>query len=218
MSRPLPLALFVSGAGTTMEAIAESTQGGHLPARVALVLADRPHARAIERARHRGLPTEVLPFRGLPEGEWVERADRILHQRGVELVVLAGFLAILPPKFLERWAGRVINVHPSLLPKYGGRGFYGAHVLEAILASGDAETGVTVHLVTPDVDAGPVLAQRRIPLGPGETVETLRERIRPYEIAALESVIRDFADGVLPLPYGPPERPAVTGRGRNGER
>lgn len=216
MSRPLPVALLVSGAGTTMEALAESMQGGHLPARVALVLADRPHARAIERARHRGLPTEVLPFRGMAEAEWVDRADRILHERGAELIVLAGFLAILPARFLERWAGRVINLHPSLLPKYGGRGFYGTHVLEAILASGDAETGVTVHLVTADVDAGPILEQRRFPIGPGETVEMLRERLRPYEIAALENVIRAFADGELPLPYRPPERSAMAGGRRNG--
>ncbi|HEV2316207.1 MAG TPA: phosphoribosylglycinamide formyltransferase [Thermoplasmata archaeon] len=214
MTRPLPLAVFVSGQGTTLDALAEVVQGGHLPARISIVLADRPHAVGIERARHRGLPTEVLPFRGLPEAEWVERADRLLHARGVELVVLAGFLAILPTRFVELWEGRIINLHPSLLPRYGGRGYYGSRVLEAIIDSGDQATGVSVHLVTPAVDEGPVLEQREFHIAEGETVETLRERIRPYEIAALESVIRQFADGTLPLPYHPPARATPTGARR----
>ena len=219
MPRPLPIAVLVSGAGTTLDALAETVLGGHLPARIALVVADRPHAPAIERARARGLPTEVLPFRGLPEGTWADRLDRSLRDRGVELIVLAGFLAILPLGFLERWPGRVINVHPSLLPKFGGRGYYGHRVLEATLASGAEETGVTVHLVTPEVDRGPILAQATVPIPPGETVETLRERLRPYEVALLERVVRDFADGVLPLPgrdaaaAGPADR-----RGANGSR
>jgi phosphoribosylglycinamide formyltransferase-1 len=214
MSRPLPLAVFVSGQGTTLDALAEGMQGGHLPARIAIVLADRPHAVAIERARHRGLATEVLPFRGMPESEWVDRADRILHARGVELIVLAGFLAILPARFVELWEGRIINLHPSLLPRFAGRGYYGTRVLEAIIESGEPETGVTVHMVTPAVDEGPVLEQRSFFVSPGESVETLRERIRPYELAALESVIRQFADGTLPLPYHPPARTTPTGARR----
>jgi phosphoribosylglycinamide formyltransferase 1 len=225
MARPLPIAVLVSGRGSTLEALAETVQGGHLPARLAIVVADRPHAPAIELARHRGLPTEVLPYRGLPEAEWADRLDRLLGDRGVELVVLAGFLAILPERFLARWEGRVINLHPSLLPRHGGRGFYGTHVLAATLASGDLETGVTVHLVTREVDGGPILAQERVVIAPGETVETLRERLRPYEIALLERVIRDFADGVLPLPYtgaraadSRPGRPGGRGPAPGGRR
>lgn len=216
MTRPLPLGMLVSGEGTTLQAIAETTQGGHLPARVALVVSDRPHAPAIERARARGLATEVLPFRGLPETEWCDRLDTALRTHGVELVVLAGFLAILPRRFLDRWSGRVINLHPSLLPRYGGRGFYGARVLQAAIDAGDPETGATVHLVTPEVDRGPILEQRRVPILTGETPETLRERLRPYEIAALESVIRRFADGVLPLPYPSAAGPPRAGQGREG--
>jgi phosphoribosylglycinamide formyltransferase 1 len=201
MSRPLPIALLVSGQGTTADALAETVQGGRLAARIAIVVSDRPHAPAIERARNRGLPTEVLPFRGVDEPTWCRELDTLLRDQRVELVVLAGFLSILPAAFVRLWEGRIINLHPSLLPKYGGRGYYGPRVFAAILASGDAETGVSVHLVTAEVDRGAVLEQRRITIGPGETPETLRERIRPYEIAALESVIRRFADGVWPLPY-----------------
>jgi phosphoribosylglycinamide formyltransferase-1 len=216
MSRPLPLAVLVSGEGTNLQALAETVQGGHLPARIVIVVSDRPHAPAIERARHRGLPTEVLPYRGMEEDVWADRLDALLRARGAELIVLAGFLAILPARFLDRWQGRVINLHPALLPDFGGRGFYGHHVLQAILESGRTETGVTVHLVTPEVDRGPILEQRRFPIGPGETPETLRERLRPYEIAVLESVIRRFADGALPLPYRPPADPLTDAGRRSG--
>jgi phosphoribosylglycinamide formyltransferase-1 len=204
MTRPLPIGVLVSGEGTTLDALAESALGGHLPARVAIVLADRPHVPAIEKARRRGIPTEVVPFRGMPEAEWVARMDALLRQQGVELVVLAGFLAILPARFVELWNGRIINLHPSLLPRYGGRGFYGHHVFEAILAHGDAETGVSVHLVTAEVDRGAVLEQRRMPVPPGATPESMRTMVHPHEVAALESVIRRFAEGELPLPYPTP--------------
>ncbi len=212
MSRPLPLAILVSGPGTTLQALAETIQGGHLPARIVIVVSDRPHSPAIERARHRGLATEVLPFRGMEEELWSDRLDQLLRDRGAELIVLAGFLAILPVRFLDRWTGRIINVHPSLLPRYGGRGYYGRRVLDEILASGDAETGVSVHVVTAEVDGGPILEQRSFTIPTGETAETLRERLRPYEIAALESVIRRFADAQLPLPYPPGPR-TLTGAG-----
>jgi phosphoribosylglycinamide formyltransferase-1 len=214
MTRPLPIAVLVSGEGTTMEALAEAIQGGHLPARILLVLSDRPHAPAIERARRHGIPTEVLPFRGAVEAEWVARVDERLRARGVELVVLAGFLAILPARFVALWEGRIINLHPALLPKYGGKGFYGHHVFEAILASGDPETGISVHLVTAEVDRGPVLEQRRLPVLSGETPDSLRTRVHPLEVAALQEVIRRFADGELPLPY--PARASAPSGGTAG--
>lgn len=174
---------------------------GRLPARLALLLTDRPGAPVVARARAHGTPVEEIPRRGVPEAVWAERADRALVQAGAELLVLAGFLSILPRDFLVRWSGRTINLHPSLLPKYGGRGFYGLRVLAAALEAGDAETGVTVHLVTGEIDAGPVLEQRRLVIEPSESPSHLRERLRPLELEALESVIRRFAEGTYPLPY-----------------
>ncbi|HEY6238291.1 MAG TPA: formyltransferase family protein, partial [Thermoplasmata archaeon] len=126
-----------------------------------------------------------------------------LKERGVELVLLAGFLAILPPEFLRAWSGRTVNLHPALLPRYGGAGMYGRHVHEAVLRSGDSETGVTVHLATDDVDAGPILWQERTSVEPGDTPEVLRERLRPLEMRALSEVLRRFADGTWNLPYAP---------------
>jgi phosphoribosylglycinamide formyltransferase 1 len=215
MARILPIAVLVSGEGTTLEAIDEEITGGHLPAKIVVVVADRPHAPAIERARRRGLPTSVLPFRGSPPSEWAGRLDRVLRESGAELVILAGFLAILPADWVAEWAGRVINVHPSLLPRHGGRGLYGRKVHEAVLAAGERETGVTVHLVTDAVDAGPILYQERIPVEAGDSPEGLRDRIRPVERHALFLVIRRFADGQWSLPYHPSEERAPPGERRD---
>jgi phosphoribosylglycinamide formyltransferase 1 len=201
VTRLLPIGALVSGEGTTLDGLAELMVGGHLPARVTLVVSDRPHAPAIEKARRRGLPTLVLPSHGRPKEEWAEELTRALEDHGVELVVFAGFLSILPPAWVHHWLGRVVNIHPSLLPQYGGRGMYGPKVHAAVLAARERTTGATVHLVTNDVDQGPPLAQERVPVVPDDTVETLRARLHPVEVQLLASVIRRFADGSLPLPY-----------------
>ncbi|HYK92565.1 MAG TPA: phosphoribosylglycinamide formyltransferase [Thermoplasmata archaeon] len=201
MTRPLPIAVFLSGEGTTFDALAEAIAGGHLPARIAMVLADRPHAPGIERARHHGLPTAVRPIRGrTPEG-WTSEVSELLEERGVALIVLAGFLSILPEPFVHRWSGRIINVHPSLLPEHGGRGMFGLRVHGAVLEARETESGATVHLVTDQVDGGPRLLQERVPVSTEDTPESLRDRVRPVERRLLAEVIRRFADGEWPLPY-----------------
>jgi phosphoribosylglycinamide formyltransferase 1 len=208
VTRRLPIGVLVSGEGTTLDALAELVLGDHIPARIALVVSDRPHAPAVEKARLRGLPTLVLPSRGVVPEAWSARLTMELLDQGVELVVLAGFLTILPPSWVARWKGRAINLHPSLLPRYGGPGLYGSRVHAAVLAAGDRETGATVHLVTGDVDRGPVIAQERVAVEPGDTPATLRARLHPVEVALLAATIRRFADGTLPLPYPESETPA----------
>jgi phosphoribosylglycinamide formyltransferase-1 len=218
MARVLPIGVLVSGEGTTLEALAEMAAGAHLPARIALVVADRPHAPAIEKARLRGLPTLVVPTRGVPAEEWSVRLTTELETHGVELVVLAGFLSILPPAWVDHWAGRAINLHPSLLPRYGGPGMYGRRVHEAVLAARERTTGATVHLVTNDVDGGPPIVQERVPVVPDDTPETLRERLAPVEVALLALAIRRFAEGTLPLPYVVSEADAPRRRGERDAR
>jgi phosphoribosylglycinamide formyltransferase 1 len=209
MPRVLPVSFLVSGEGTTLEAIAETIAGGHLAARIALVVADRPYVPAIEKARRRGLATTVIPTRGVPEPDWTRRLSAALRDHGTELVVLAGYLSILPRSWVADWRGRVINVHPSLLPRYGGKGMYGPKVHAAVLAAGERETGATVHLVTEAVDAGPALLQARIPIEVGDTPERLRRRLHPLEVQLLTEVVRHFADGSWPLPYEPREESAL---------
>ncbi|MCI4348337.1 MAG: phosphoribosylglycinamide formyltransferase [Thermoplasmata archaeon] len=201
MTRLLALGVLVSGGGTTLEALAEQAAGRHVPVKIAMVLSDRPSAPALEKARQRGLATAVLPMRNAAPDVWAAQATRLLSNAGVELILLAGFLSILPPSFVKTWEGRAINLHPSLLPRHGGKGFYGDRVHAAVLAAGDSETGATVHLVNDAVDGGPILAQQRVPVQPGDTAEGLRLRVRDAERVALYSVLTRFAEGEWPLPY-----------------
>jgi len=201
VARLLPIGVLVSGEGTTLDALAVLAADGRLPVRIALVVADRPSAPAIERARRHGLPTLVLGPPDAEPGPWSAALTRALEEGGVELVVTAGFYSILPDVWVDRWSGRAINLHPSLLPRHGGRGMYGARVHRAVLAAGDRETGATVHLVTRAVDAGPTIAQARLAVVAGESAESLRARLRPVEIDLLAETLRRFADGRLPLPY-----------------
>lgn len=197
----LPISVLVSGEGTTLDALAELSAAGRLPAKIVLVLSNRPGIGALDKAQRRGLPSVVVPSRDAPVEAWAERVTLELASRGTELVVLAGFLRILPSSWVERWKGRVINIHPALLPRHGGLGMYGTHVHEAVLAAHETETGATVHLVTSPVDAGPILAQRSVPVFPSDTPETLRARLHPIEVALLAETIARFAEGTLPLPY-----------------
>jgi phosphoribosylglycinamide formyltransferase 1 len=200
----LRIGVLVSGEGTTLDAIAERVAAGQLAVEIALVVSDRPGAPALGKAERRGLATLVLSPKGIPRDAWGERLTSELRSRSVELVVLAGFLPILPASWVADWSGRAINLHPSLLPRFGGLGFYGMRVHEAVLASGDRETGASVHVIStdhPSVDGGPVVAQQRLAVRPDDTPETLRQRLHPVEVDLLVQTLGRFADGSLPLPY-----------------
>jgi phosphoribosylglycinamide formyltransferase 1 len=201
MPSPLRVGVLASGEGTTLDGLATAFAPRPDRVEIALVVADRPGARALERARARGIPTEVVRVEGHPPDEWSRELTRALREHGVELVVLAGYLPMLPSSWVAAWRGRAINTHPSLLPRHGGPGMYGRHVHAAVLAAGDRETGVTVHLLTELLDDGPRIAQERTPVLPGDTPESLRDRLRPLEVGVLVSTIERFADGTLPLPY-----------------
>jgi phosphoribosylglycinamide formyltransferase 1 len=211
----LPIAVLVSGEGTTLEALAELAEAGKLPADLRLVVSDRPNAPALEKARRHGLPTLLLPTRGVDREEWARRLTAALEEHGVELVLLAGFMSILPDSWVARWHGRALNLHPSLLPKFGGHGMYGAHVHEAVLAAHETESGATVQLVTGNVDRGLALLQERVPVLPGDTPASLRQRIHPVEVRLLAEAVRRFADGTWSLPYPGPLEPARDGRERS---
>ncbi|MCB1079375.1 MAG: phosphoribosylglycinamide formyltransferase [Verrucomicrobiae bacterium] len=174
------LAIIGSGRGSNFEAIAEAIESGHLTAEIAVVLSDVADSRLLTLARERGLPAihiEPGSEKGgrLSDAALKEIVDR-LKSASVDLVVLAGFMRIVRGPLLEEFAGRILNIHPSLLPRYPGLGAW-----KQALASGDTETGCTVHLVDAGIDTGKTLAQERVPILPGDTPETLHARIQERE-------------------------------------
>jgi phosphoribosylglycinamide formyltransferase-1 len=177
------LGVLLSGGGRTLQNLLDRIADGRLAAEVACVLSDRAEAFGLERARRAGIPTLVERD---PTRIW-----DVLRAHRVELVVLAGYLRLLP--IATDYAGRVLNIHPALLPKYGGKGFYGERVHRAVLASGDAESGCTVHLCDDVYDHGPVLAQRRVPVLPGDDAHALAERVFAAECEAYPEAIAKLA-------------------------
>jgi phosphoribosylglycinamide formyltransferase 1 len=188
------VAVAVSGRGSNLEALLRAL-GGHAPARVVLVLSNRADAAALERARAHGVPAEVLPD---PDdgADWLERLAR--HR--VDLLVLAGYLKLVPASVIAGYRDRILNVHPALLPGFGGRGMYGHHVHRAVLASGARESGATVHLVDEVYDRGRILAQARVPVLPGDTPDSLAARVLGVEHRLLPAVVLAAAAAGRPVP------------------
>jgi phosphoribosylglycinamide formyltransferase-1 len=183
--------VLVSGGGTNLQALIDAEKEGRLEGgKICAVISDRAGVYAIDRARAAGIPalTEV-PDRSLPKAErrreLSDRILRIVRQRDAGLVILAGFLSILEGNLIQSYAGRIINLHPGLLPKFGGNGMYGERVHQAVLAAGETESGCTIHLVDAGTDTGPILLQRRVPVQPGDTADTLAERIHHEEHIAI---------------------------------
>ena len=195
MSR-LRVGVLVSGQGSNLQALLQASRDPMYPARVVVVLANHD-CPALEHARKAGVVRKVLPLADYQERKARDlEMAKILRFHGVELVVCAGYDAILVPAFTRLFAGRIVNIHPSLLPAFSGT----MDAVAMALQSGVAETGCTIHLVTDAVDAGPILAQRRVAIKEGESVEALRARILEEEHILLPVVVRRLAGQVLPLP------------------
>lgn len=173
------IAVFCSGGGTNLQALIDAQTAGALHSgRIALVLASTPEAYALKRAKKTGIPTAVCSRRELGSQEAFEAAiHRALAAHGIHVIVLAGFLSILSEDFTRWWPGRVLNVHPSLIPAFCGKGMYGLRVHEAALARGVKVTGATVHLVNEIPDGGPIVAQKAVEVLPGDTPEILQRRV-----------------------------------------
>ena len=175
-SRPT-LAILISGRGSNMVAIAKACQSGELNARVALVISNRPDAAGIQAAQDMGIETAVIDHTGFASRQLFDNA---LHERLSQVqpdwIVLAGFMRILTEDFVNRWQGRMLNIHPSLLPKYPGLDTHARAI-----AAGDSHAGASVHIVSPELDAGPVVAQVQVAIEADDTAETLARRVLQQE-------------------------------------
>lgn len=195
------VAVAVSGRGSNLEALLRALPPG-APAEVVLVVSNRVDAAGLERARERGIPAEVLTDPADP-AEWL----RLLGAHHAELVVLAGYIQLVPAGVVTRYRGRILNVHPALLPAFGGKGMYGRRVHEAVLASGARESGASVHLVDEVYDRGPILAQARVAVLPDDTPERLAARVLEMEHRLLPAAVLAAAAAGHPVPFTDPSEP-----------
>lgn len=204
--RPLRVGALVSRGGRTAVNLAERIDRGEVPAEIALAILHDPKAPAHTRLRAAGVPIEVVPSpphaQLAPEqAEAIaDRIDRAFEAAGVELVCLCGYLRRF--RVGERWRGRAINIHPALLPDFGGAGFHGLHVHRAVLAAGRTETGCTVHWVDEEYDRGATILQRRCPVLPGDTPETLAARVFAEECEAMPEAVARIARGAARVERG----------------
>ena len=191
---PLFLGVLISGGGTTLANLIDRIRDGRLHGvAIKSVISSRSTVRGVAIARAAGVPIEIVRKRDYPdEGTFSAAITAALDRAGVDLVILAGFLCFwrLPPHYV----GCALNIHPALLPRFGGPGFYGEHVHAAVLAAGEKESGCTVHLVDNEYDHGPTIAQRRVPVRRGDTPESLAQRVGVAERELYPEVIQQIAD------------------------
>jgi phosphoribosylglycinamide formyltransferase-1 len=195
-NRHLRLAVLLSGSGRTLENLLDWIAAGRLPAEVVVVVASRGDVRGVRIAERARLPVRVMPAEGQGVEPWSERLFGVCREAGAELVVMAGFLHLV--KVPREFAGRVINIHPSLLPAFGGKGFHGMHVHRAVLERGCTVSGCTVHLVDDEYDHGRVLLQATVPVLADDSPESLAARVFAAECETLPRAIARIAKGLLP--------------------
>jgi phosphoribosylglycinamide formyltransferase-1 len=196
--RRLRIAVLLSGSGTGLENLLERSEVGALPASVCVVVSSKASAFGLERARRRGIPAIAVPRKELPEvGAFNDALHAALAPHAPDLVLLLGFLS--PFETRGRYDGRVMNVHPALVPAFCGRGFYGHRVHEAVLASGVKVTGATVHFVDAEYDHGPIILQEAVAVREDDTPETLAKRVQAVERRLVPEAVRLFAEGRLAI-------------------
>ena len=194
----LKVAVLVSGGGTNLEAILQAMESGEIPgAQVVKVISNNPGAYALERARNHGVPAQCISPKDYGDRQAFHQALlEGVRASGAELIVLAGFLVVIPPEMIREYRGRIINVHPSLIPSFCGTGYYGKKVHEAALARGVKVTGATVHFVDEGTDTGPIILQKAVEVREDDTTDTLQRRVmEEAEWKLLPKAIRLIAEG-----------------------
>lgn len=179
------IAIFVSGSGTNCENLIRHFESSE-KYRCMLVISNKPEAAALERAQKLGIETAVAPKPQLNDADFMMP---LLRQYDIQFIVLAGFLPLVPNFLIDAYPRRIINIHPALLPKYGGKGMWGHHVHEAVKAAGETETGMTVHYVTPVCDSGEMIAQYKVALSPEDTADDIAEKEHLLEMQYFPQVV-----------------------------
>lgn len=196
------IAVLVSGGGTNLQAIIDKTREGYIDAEIAVVISNKKDAYALERARTAGIDAVYIDRKQYNSDEHRDYAImRHLEQRGIDLVVLAGYLGILSKPFVDAYRLRIINVHPSLIPAFCGKGFYGRRVHQAVLDYGAKISGATVHFVDEGIDAGPIILQKAVEVKDDDTADTLAARVLEVEHELLPLAVKLFLEGRLSV-YG----------------
>jgi phosphoribosylglycinamide formyltransferase-1 len=198
MTTQMRTAILISGRGSNMASLLEAAQQPDFPARIALVLSNRPDAGGIEKAQQAGIETCIVDHKAYSGREAFEEAmDSALREAEIELVCLAGFMRVLTPSFVARWEGRMLNIHPSLLPL-----FKGTHTHRQALEAGVRVHGCTVHFVVPELDSGPIIAQACVPVNPGDSEADLAARVLVEEHRIYPQALADVASGQVALRGG----------------
>lgn len=189
---PVRFGVLLSGGGTNFQAIADNVKKGVIPGEIALVLSDHKDAYGLVRAEKMGIPHAAIERREYKDSESYYRAMiEKLDAANVDYLLLAGFMRILPAFFTEHYKRRILNIHPSLIPKFSGKGFYGERVHEAVIAAGEKVSGATVHFVDAGCDTGEIILQREVPVLPDDTAETLAKRVLETEhVIYTEAILR----------------------------
>jgi len=193
----IKIVVLASGRGTNLQAIIDACERGEIDGKVIAVISDRKDAFALQRARKHGIKDIFLNPKGLRREEYDEKLLELLDNLQPDLIVLAGYMRILSPFVVRKYYGKIINIHPALLPSFGGKGYYGERVHRAVLEYGCKVSGCTVHFVDEEVDHGPIIVQRCVPVMEDDTPETLAERILIEEHKALVYAVKLFAEGRL---------------------
>ena len=187
------LAVFASGNGTTLQSIIDHINSGDLNAKISIVVSDNTNAYALERAKKAGIPTYIINSAS-PE-DIDNELSRYLKDYPIDLIVLAGYLKLIKEKLIKKYT--IINTHPSLLPKYGGKGMYGMNVHRAVIDAKEKTSGVTVHFVNEKYDKGNIIRQTKVDVFPEDTAEDLSARVQAAEKIQLIEVLKDFIDGKI---------------------
>ena len=194
----LKISVLISGRGSNLQALIDASAQPNFPAEIVLVLANVPNAFGLERARKAGIATVAIPHRDFAKREDFDKAmDAKLTEAGVEFICLAGFMRLLSADFVRKWQGRIVNIHPSLLPA-----FKGMHVHEQAIAAGVRVSGCTVHYVIPELDAGPPILQATVPVHPGDSADDLAARVLEAEHRIYPEALRMIAEGRVHLADG----------------